>query len=419
MRLKRTGFVNLTTLGLTVSLGMLTGCPAEPDPPVSPDNPDTPQRMLIEEGAVLTPGGKVPGRRYWVWDPAEKRWSEETYTVGPLTLRDDGLAGGARAATTSTTLSAGGAQTISKFNAALFAGGIGVRPDFIFATPQAYLFEIETGEWTGVEMTTPRTNHTLTTLLDGRVLVVGGWDGKPPQSSLASAEVFDPDTLSFAATGSMSVGRLSHAAARLTDGRVLVAGGVDSAFATLNSAEIYDPATGTFTATGSMAQPRSAHFAVTLDDGRVLVAGSNGLRAAEVFDPATGAFSAVGDMVSFHGFGASATKLRDGRVLVLGGRGDDRGVEPTDAAELFDPVANAFTAVAPMSRPRDGHMAVLLGEGVVLIAGGNSIERDGPNIAFTILATSEQFDPATNTFAPLPDAPGGGGSDGVAVFLQR
>lgn len=403
-------------LPLTVSLCMLSGCPAEPDPPASPDNPNEPQRKLIEEGAVVTPGGKVPGRSYWVWDTKRALWTEEAFTVGPLTLRDDGLAGDVQAATTSTTRGAAGAQTNSKFNAALFAGGIGVRPDFNFATPQAYLFEIETGEWTGLQMTTARTNHTLTTLLDGRVLVVGGWDGKPPQSSLASAEVFDPDTLSFAATGSMNVQRLSHAAARLADGRVLVVGGVDSAFATLNSAEIYDPATGTFTATGSMAQARSAHFAVTLDDGRVLVAGSNGLRAAEVFDPTTGAFAAVGDMVSFHGFGASATKLRDGRVLVLGGRGDDRGVTPTDAAELFDPVANVFTAVAPMSRPRDNHMAVLLADGKVLISGGNSFESDGITTEFTILSSSEQFDPATNAFEPLPDAPGVG-AEGVAVFL--
>ena len=47
-------------------------------------------------------------------------------------------------------------------------------------------------------------------------------------------------------TGSMSVSRSDHAAAKLPDGRVLVAGGYSTGGPSTASAELYDPATGAF-----------------------------------------------------------------------------------------------------------------------------------------------------------------------------
>lgn len=60
-------------------------------------------------------------------------------------------------------------------------------------------------------------------------------------------------------------------ATRLAEGRVLVAGGVDLDTRTdLTVAEVYNPATGTFTATGSMSVGRVGPTATLLADGRVL-----------------------------------------------------------------------------------------------------------------------------------------------------
>jgi hypothetical protein len=68
------------------------------------------------------------------------------------------------------------------------------------------------------------------------------------------------------------------------DGRVLITGGDSSSI--LSSAEIFDPTTGTFTATGGMATVRDGHRATLLIDGRVLIAGGTkqqrrGLRSGD------------------------------------------------------------------------------------------------------------------------------------------
>ena len=57
------------------------------------------------------------------------------------------------------------------------------------------------------------------------------------------------------ATGSMSSPRAGHAATLLPDGRVLIVGGDGYERVIPSTAELYDPSTGTFTATGRMLAP--------------------------------------------------------------------------------------------------------------------------------------------------------------------
>src|SRR5260221_4593981 len=91
-------------------------------------------------------------------------------------------------------------------------------------------------------------------------------------------------TSAFGGTGSAVNGRFAHVAMRLSDGRVLVAGGI-SGISGLKTAELYDPTTGTWSVTGSMAWERIGLAAAPLPNGRVIVAGCARFNQASADSP--------------------------------------------------------------------------------------------------------------------------------------
>jgi N-acetylneuraminic acid mutarotase len=190
------------------------------------------------------------------------------------------------------------------------------------------------GTWSPAgDMVLARASHSATLLPDGTVLVVGGGDS---EDSNSSSELFNPATGTWTRANRMSAPRRSHSATPLPDGRVLVVGGLHSIVEAdgfshirgLATAEVYDPATGAWSATGAMAGPRTMHTATLLPNGKVLVTGgykgnggaNEGLATAEVYDPATGTWSAAGAMSGTR-IGHTATLFRGGHVLITGGSG--------------------------------------------------------------------------------------------------
>ena len=136
----------------------------------------------------------------------------------------------------------------------------------------------------------------------------------------------------------MTIARYSHTATLLPDGRVLIAGGVDSDGNSVLGADLYDPSTGTFTATGSMKFGQIC--ASLLNTGKVLMslpANAN----AEVYDPSIGAFVAAAGYVGATGgsFVTTATPLADGRVLIAAGTPTPGPIYDPDpiSAQLYDP----------------------------------------------------------------------------------
>ncbi len=80
--------------------------------------------------------------------------------------------------------------------------------------------------------------------------------------------------------------------------------------------------------------------------------------------------------------------VEDGRVLVWGG--------PTNAAYLYDPMANTLTATGSMQHYRYHHGIVLLPNGKVLVACGQDISVGGSRD--TAINSAEIYDPATGTW---------------------
>ena len=245
----------------------------------------------------------------------------------------------------------------------------------------------------------PRYGANASLLGNGTVLVAGG---RGPLGATTDAEIYDARTNSFTATGNMVGAFISRMSVRLTDGRVLIAGGADNASHATVGAELYDPTTGTFTVTGSLNTKRYAAAASLLPNGKVLIVGgidSSGntfLFGAENYDPATGTFTGTGSM-GFARAGATATLLPNGKVL-LGGGGDASFVY--SSAELYDPSDGMFHYVnSLMSTRRAAGTAILLTSGKVLIAGGYS------DTAFALSA--DIYDPATDTFTATGSLPSG------------
>jgi Galactose oxidase, central domain len=244
-------------------------------------------------------------------------------------------------------------------------------------------------------MTTTRTGHTATLLTNGKVLVTGGVDANG--LVLATAELFDPASGNFVSTGSLGTMRTGHTATLLNNGKVLVTGGTDRS-GVWATAELFDPATGSLASTGSMATGRTGHTATLLNNGKVLVAGGaevsgSTLATAELFDPTSGSFAPAGSMATAR-IGHTATLLADGRVLVAGGQ-DNLSPTTFATAELFDPTSGSFAPAGSMATARISHTATLLADGRVLVAGGQD------NLSATTFATAELFDPTSGNFASL------------------
>ncbi|MET0405945.1 MAG: kelch repeat-containing protein [Cystobacter sp.] len=272
----------------------------------------------------------------------------------------------------------------------LVAGGFNTSSELYDPATRAF-------STTGSNLGTHR-GHSATRLQDGRVLVAGGTSS----TSRPSAELYVPETGKWQATGRLTTPRFNHRAVRLRDGRVLVTGGFDreNNGTPLSSAELYDPATGTWSATGSLAQARGFHTLTVLENGRVLVAGGSIhpdhnavgdtlLPGAELYDPATGTWTSTGSLNTGRGW-HTATLLPGGRVLVVGGVGANVALSAT--AELYDPVTGTWSITGAMKAPRRWHTATLLPNGEVLVAGGYH-QQTGIQFA------AERYNPATGTWS--------------------
>lgn len=307
---------------------------------------------LLPSGGVLIAGG-------WIYGSSTYFSSAEMYDplIGLFTVTDS--MGVARGGHTATTLKSGNI---------LVAGGYDGNTSYKnHSSAEIYDAALMIFKTTG-SMTIPRSGHSSTLLSDGRVLIAGG---ATDTGITSAAELYDPITGVFTATGSMTVSRTLASSVLLPSGKVLITGGYDGS-QTLSSAELYDPATGTFTATSSMSTPRAYHSLTLLPNGQVLSAGGyTSLYTAknasiEIFNPGSEIFSSSASLLNSE-TEHSATVLQNGLVLIV-------GIDEY----LYDPATGTFviTTFIPWdwfdvdSRVGLGNTATLLRNGRVLLTGG-------------------------------------------------
>ena len=406
-----------------------SACAATPPPPLPTERAG---HLLVPltDGRVMLLGGapRRPGRQVYVAAGGDDAWTEVAslplWPAAAAALPDGGVAVVARNASRSelsihrwdpradawTAIGEpwrgyGEADVVARPDGSLVVVGGGVRlvdP----ASPEARELSLPAARYDRppsglgqrvqrrVEASSWRSQR-ATRLDDGSVLVTGGRrrvDGAPRME--ARALRLEPGAAQLRAVADMRVGRTHHHATLLADGRVLVTGGLVTdpdpapdedgnirvgdlgANARGTAAtEIYDPATDRWTDAAAMHEPRYHHTATRLADGRVLVVGGVPGDAwgpqsttAEIYDPSTDAWQRLelGSERSSH----AAVRLSSGEVWITGGR----GVSTRSAGGLSFSVEGACFAVSPEAL--EGVVAVTAADGTVLVVDrGGAVHR--------------------------------------------
>ncbi len=312
------------------------------------------QAVALADGTVLVAGGydaqATTTGRAELYDPDHDTWT----SVAPLRVpRQDFVA---MALPDGRVLVAGGQDNNQR----------------VFAS--AEICDPPTRTWRGARgMHIARSGATATRLHSGDVLVVGGEDHT--YTPLASAEIYHPGTGVWTLAQAMPAAHVQHTATLLADGRVLVAGSGET--------DLFDAQTGRWTVAAAPLNSRDEATATLLPSGKVLLAGgvdyaghNTVLASAELYDPHTNRWAATAGM-RIARYRQTATTLADGRVLVAGGAQLKGGADSALAsAEIYDPLSAAWASAASMTEPRVLHTATRLRNGTVLVAGGFADSTD-------------------------------------------
>ena len=296
-------------------------------------------RVLVVGGELAATPALPPGTAE-IYDPAANTWTP-TAIMNHLYFRWRPVA----------TLLADGRVLVTG----------GASADGAFGPPEIYDPRADRWDPVGGPLDVHRYGHVATHLPDGSVMYTGGTADTWLEEALAVTEQFDAVTMRFGSAPTALFRREHHTATVLPDGNIMVAGGADSHFiggvgmrqyTTLAATEVYDAAAAKWVRGHDMRHPRQSHTTTLLPSGALLIAGGlaySGEVPRLTWEPMALAELRVTPYAEpfhtepMHEFRwmHTATLLRDGTVLVVGGRGiDDKSLA---SAELFGAPAAART----------------------------------------------------------------------------
>lgn len=246
----------------------------------------------------------------------------------------------------------------------------------------------------GKRLNRVRSGHATVVLADGKVLTLGG-KTEPPRLETATAELYDPITDQWTDVDSMAESRVYVSAVLLPNGKVLVSGGNNAADNYPRALEVFNPTASRgsqWTSPGNLLQGRWNHASFVLPDHRVLIVGGSvgdvRLETAEILEVSDSSVTSTPVPAAPHSFAnATFTALRSGAVLAAGG---GNGVATTNT-QIFNPTNGRFEAGPPLLQSRADHNAILLRDGSVLLLNGvtGAIIRDAN--ASTLLSTERIY----------------------------
>jgi len=295
----------------------------------------------------------------------------------------------------------------------LFTGGLDLTSGQ--PTDAAAIYDPATQTTVNLTMSGPRAGHGASQLGNGLVLITGGiqsFDLTNPLSLLTSiqntTELFDPATNTFANGPVMLEGRAMHTSTTLSNGQVLIAGGISllpivNVPTVSSTAYLFNPATGNFGLPAFFSGARFLHTATALDNGKVLLAGGLSLDLTAfltsgniadivigtvdnclVYTPGFffGSFATVGGMQVGRA-GAGLAPLPNGGALITGGfqltldiANGQFVANATDTADVFSQSPNAITPTGSMAAPRLFPLATNLPDGTIMVVGGGPLNAE-------------------------------------------
>jgi Kelch motif len=214
-------------------------------------------------------------------------------------------------------------------------------------------------------------SHAATRLSDGSVLITGGTSSFGNIFSLTERELFNPQTgvfedNSLGTPGRLQSARQGHSTIALMNGQVLISGGWTAGDDPSRTVELYTPQSKTFAYTGNMSLGRRYQASAMLATGNVLVAGGfNGAASADVYSPNTGTFQSTANGMTEERDHPTATSILntgtslDRQVLIAGGVLAGSGSSNGTLLELYSPYTNAFEPGGKMTTSRSQMTATL------------------------------------------------------------
>ncbi|MFT7518387.1 MAG: hypothetical protein ACI9MC_000518, partial [Kiritimatiellia bacterium] len=234
-------------------------------------------------------------------------------------------------------------------------------------TQTAERWDADTLRWGAIDPAPVKVHSAQVVVLDDGVpLFVGG---ETESGASAAVIAWRDDVGLWQRLSDMPEPRAGHRVVRLSDGNLLVVGGVSGSDRPVSDALLYDPKLDTWARVAGPQRPRVRHELLALPDGGALLVGGEipamGLPAtAERFDPLTRTWRPSGQTERGRTDGG-VLLLSDGRVVVAGGMSADG--EPVLSAEVRD--NESWTATAPLRYARSGAVGMTIAGSSVLLGG--------------------------------------------------